>query len=139
MRTRLLGVLTLSSLLAAGAAFAADSTMPGSTAPAVSAPAVSAPVVSAPAVSTPAASTSTSTTSTTTTTIKSDAMKMSHAGVVKSFDAKTHMLTLQDGSSFMLDGSLKGEDLKANDKVTFNYKTDGQHKIVTDYKIDAKL
>ena len=124
MRTRLLGVLTLTSVLAAGVAFAADSTMPGSAAPAVSAP---------------AASTSSSTTSTTTTTTKSDMMKMSHAGVVKSFDAKTHMLTLQDGSSFVLDESLKGEDLKANDKVSFNYKTDGQHKIVTDYKIDAKL
>jgi hypothetical protein len=124
MRTRLLGVLTVSGMLAAGAAFAADSTMPGSAAPAVSAP---------------AASTSSSTTSTTTTTTKSDMMKMSHAGVVKSFDAKTHMLTLQDGSSFILDESLKGEDLKANDKVSFNYKTDGSHKIVTDYKIDAKL
>jgi hypothetical protein len=107
MRTRFLGVLTLTSLLATGAAFAADS--------------------AAPAASTPA-----------TTMEKSDATAMSHSGVVKSFDAKTHKLTLKDGSSFVLDESLKGNDLKANEKVSFNYTTDGQTKTVTGYKIMPK-
>jgi len=122
MRNRLLGLVISTSMLAAGAAFAADQgpTMPGS--------------------ATPAASTSSSTTSTTTTTTeKTGVMKMSHAGVVKSFDATTHMLTLKDGSSFVLDESLKGEDLKADQKISFNYKTDGQTKTVTDYKIAPKI
>jgi len=119
MRNRILGALTLTSMLAASAAFAADMpTQPGS--------------------ATPAAATSSSTTSTTTTTTeKSDVVKMAHAGVVKSFDAKTHMLTLKDGSSFVLDESLKGDDLKANDKIALNYKTDGTKKIVVDYKIGS--
>ncbi len=117
MRTRLLGVLTATSMLAAGAAFAADTATPA-----------------APAAS---GASSTSTT-TTTTTEKTDATKMSHMGVVKSFDAKTHMLMLTDGSSFVLDQSLKGDDLKADEKVSFNYKTDGQKKTVTDYKIMPK-
>ena len=117
MRNRLLGLVISTSMLAAGAAFAADAgpTMPGS--------------------ATPAAATSSTTSTTTTTTEKSGAVKMSHAGVIKSFDAQTHMLKLQDGSSFVLDQSLKGDDLKANDKITFNYKTDGQAKTVTDYKV----
>ena len=122
MRNRLLGVLTLSTLLAAGSAFAAEMSQP-----------------TQPGSATPAASTSSSTSSTTTTTStdKTEVMKMSHSGVVKSFDAATHMLTLTSGKSFQLDGSLKGDDLKANDKISFNYKTEGQKKIVTEYKINS--
>jgi hypothetical protein len=117
----ILGALTVTTMLAAGAAFAADvqptqPTQPGSTAPAAS---------------------STTSSTTTTTTEKTDVMKLSHAGVVKSFDAKTHMLTLKDGSSFVLDESMKGDDLKANDKIALNYKTDGTKKIVVDYKIGS--
>jgi hypothetical protein len=127
MRNRLLGLVISTGMLAAGAAFAAESsapTMPGSTAPAAGAPSVPAP----------AASSASTTTSTTT----HKDMTMAHAGVVKSFDAKTHMLTLQDGSSFVLGESLKGDDLKANEKITLNYKSDGQAKTVTDYKIVPK-
>ena len=118
MRNRLLGVLTLSTLLAAGSAFAAEMSQP-----------------TQPGSATPAASTSSTTT--TTSTDKTEVMKMSHSGVVKSFDAATHMLTLTSGKSFQLDGSLKGDDLKANDKISFNYKTEGQKKIVTEYKINS--
>lgn len=116
MRIRLIGVFTLSTMLAAGTAIAADATKPAE------------------------AGASSSSSTTTTTTGKSGAAKemMTHTGVVKSFDDESHMLTLKDGSQFMLDPSLKGEELKADKAVKLSYKTEGTKKIVTDYEIETK-
>ena len=118
MRNPLIGVLTASALLAAGAAYAAD-------APA----AVSAPAAT-PSTA-PAHEMTTTTTSTTTEVSKAGSV----TGVVKSFDAKTRMLTLKDDSMFILDKSLTGSDLKADQSVKLTFKTDADKKIVTHYEM----
>jgi len=122
MRNRILAALVTTSFLAAGAAFAADSS--SSTAPSTdhTQPAMTAPV-SSPA--------------TTPSTMASDTMKLSTAkGIVKSFDAKTRTLTLKDDQAFTLDEGLKGTDLKKDQNVALTFKADGQKKIVTQYTIE---
>lgn len=50
------------------------------------------------------------------------------AGVVKSFDAKTHTLMLQDGISYILPMTFKDPGLKAGTKVSVVWEMkDGKH------------
>jgi hypothetical protein len=68
-----------------------------------------------------------------------DVMKLGMAnGIVKSFDKTNHTLTLADNQSFVLDGSLKGKDLKADQHITLTFKQDGDKRIVTQYKIEKQ-
>src|SRR5262249_22612521 len=116
----------LSTLLAAGTAFAADTAKPDANAPAMPAQ----PGMSTPTASAPSATHNTSAPS------ASEVTKVNTAtGIVKSFDAKTGMLTLMDDQSFKLDKGVDGKDLKASEHVALTYKTDGGKKIVTDFKV----
>jgi glucose dehydrogenase len=122
MRIHILATLAASSLLAAGAAFAADTAKPEATTPSMD--------HAQPAMSAPAAVTAPVTPST------SDVMRLGTAnGIVKSFDLKTRTLTLKDDQSFVLDETLTGKDLKADQAVALTFKADGTKKIVTQYKI----
>lgn len=61
-------------------------------------------------------------------------------GVVKSYDSKSHIVTLEDGSRFTVSREARLEhgnmELKPGEKVSFTYKTlkNGQE-LVTKYKI----
>jgi opacity protein-like surface antigen len=119
----LLTALALSTALA-GAAFAADTAKPTTSAPAT------------PSMSQPSTVPSTGTT---TAAPVSDVMKLgSTSGIVKSFDATSHKLTLADNQSFLLDQGMKGKDLKADQHVSITFKQDGEKKIVTQYKIEKQ-
>jgi len=115
MRSRLLGVLVSSSMLAAGAVFAADtSTTTTTTAPNDSAM--------------PPASSSTTTTTTTA------PATLTHTGVIKSYDEDSHMLILKDGARFIVDPGVKANDLDRGKAVSLTYRMDGDQKVVTEYR-----
>src|SRR5262249_49707572 len=120
MRRHLLSLIVSTSMLAAGSAFAAEASSSSQS------------TTGAPDTS---SSTSSSTPTTTTTTKPGHE---THAGVIKSFDEDTHVLVLKDGMRFMLDPSLKGEDLDRNKAVSLTYKMEGDNKIVTEYKVANK-
>jgi len=47
-------------------------------------------------------------------------------GVVKTYDSKTHMVTLEDGSIYKLTKSAHVKALKAGEKVTVTFKMKGK-------------
>jgi VCBS repeat-containing protein len=47
-------------------------------------------------------------------------------GVVKSYDSKTHMVTLEDGTMYKVQKSAHVKGLKAGEKVTVTFKMKGK-------------
>lgn len=47
-------------------------------------------------------------------------------GMVKSYDAKTHMVTLEDGTMYKLHKGVHAKHLKAGEKVTVTFKMKGK-------------
>ena len=63
------------------------------------------------------------------------AASQSIAGVVKSFDLKTHMLTLESGIAYKLPADFKDPGLKTGSKVTVDWKMNGTEYDATSVKL----
>jgi hypothetical protein len=108
MRKSLLTAAIVTTLIAAGSAFAAQS---------------------------PASSTS-STASTSTSATSMKAPDMSATGMIKSYDSKTRMLTLDDGTKYKLGSKVNAKNIKNGETVTLTYHTTKKGTmLVTKYKV----
>lgn len=57
------------------------------------------------------------------------------SGAIKAYDAKSHSLTLSDGTTYMLPAKLKTSGLKVGEKVQISFETKGDAHNATAVKI----
>jgi opacity protein-like surface antigen len=55
-------------------------------------------------------------------------------GVIKSIDAKTHMLTLADGTTYMIPKTMKADKFKVGEKVTLSWDLKGTDRVIDTLK-----
>lgn len=67
--------------------------------------------------------------------VSSAATPQSIGGTVKSFDMKTHMLTLDNGIAYTLPSTFKDPGIKVGQKVTVQWKMNGKAYDATSVKL----